>query len=283
MNKWKRIKGIDLDILRDNRRSLHHAVQLVGAVPRNLRPHDPTDGTASLEWNSSKNALESLPVTNSVGLEITVGFAFKDFSLYLSNTGTQIVEFDMKGRSVNEGLYWLKEELDKLTFPIESLTLELPYEIEKYNSLRPLGASEDGLKEYTRLYKNCNNVLLEMTNLWVEAYDIRCWPHHFDLATLIPIKTDINSEIVESIGVGLSPGDETIDEPYLYVNVWPKIAGELLTKHQLPIGNWNIDGWSGAVLTYSELVLSNNQRHEFVGFINFAINAIQTELKVSTL
>jgi len=279
MGKWKNLKGIDLDVLRDNRRSLHQAVQLVGVVPRNLLPHDPTDGTASLEWNANLNSLEAIPVTNPVGLEVSIGLCIKSFSLYLSSTGTEVDSFDMKGKSTNEGLYWLKEKLEKLLFPIEDITLDLPYKIENYNSLRPLGASAKATKEYARLYANMNKVLYDLVRERKDAYDVRCWPHHFDLATLIPIKLDQAGEITESIGVGLSPGDDGINEPYIYVNVWPEIDVERLKKHKLPVGQWNSDGWSGAVLTYSQLLNEPDQKTSFVAFIDFAIQAIDTELK----
>lgn len=279
MSKWKKLKGIDLSVLRDNRKSLHHAVQLVGAVPRNLLPHDPTDGTASLQWNTSLNSLESIPVTNPVGLQIAVGFRFKTFFLYMSSTGTQIDWFDMKGKSANEGLYWIKEKLEKLLFPFEEISFNLPYKIENFNTIRPLGASEQALKEYAKLYRNSHRTLAKMAPKWENAYDVRCWPHHFDLATLVPIKTDKDGEILESIGIGFSPGDEGIDEPYLYVNVWPKIEADLLSKHDLQIGQWNSEAWCGAVLTYSELLQASDQQTSFVGFIESATQAINIELK----
>ena len=44
---------------------------------------------------------------------------------------------------------------------------------------------------------------------------VRCWPHHFDIATLLTIAPG------QTIGVGLEPGDGYYDEPYWYVNQYP--------------------------------------------------------------
>jgi hypothetical protein len=39
------------------------------------------------------------------------------------------------------------------------------------------------------------------------ASDVRCWPHHFDLATLFSFPTQ-NADATGYVGAGLSPGDE---------------------------------------------------------------------------
>ena len=49
------------------------------------------------------------------------------------------------------------------------------------------------------------------------ATPVRCWPHHFDIATLL----NIGQENLQSIGIGLSPGDSNNREPYFYVTMWP--------------------------------------------------------------
>ena len=52
------------------------------------------------------------------------------------------------------------------------------------------------------------------------ASPVRCWPHHFDLATLIELPPGA-SAVSATIGVGLSPGDGSYEEPYFYVTPWP--------------------------------------------------------------
>jgi hypothetical protein len=76
---------------------------------------------------------------------------------------------------------------------------------------------------------------------------VRCWPHHFDIATLVSIPGGAPGE-VRTIGVGLSPGDGSYAEPYFYVTPWPAPDGPTLPE--LPAGAaWHRAGWFGAVLT----------------------------------
>jgi hypothetical protein len=279
MSKWKKINGVDMDDLRSARKSLHIVVQLVSLLPRNLLPHDPTDGTASLEWNKSNKSLESINVSNEVGLPVRVGLSFKKFELYIGGSGGIIAALEMRGKTALEAFEWLKTELGKLDFNSDKLTLNLPYELAEFDTSKTLEIKTKSNKEYTRLYGNTFRVLKKLIPSWENAFEIRCWPHHFDLARIIPLETDAEGESTKSIGIGLSPGDETIDEPYLYINVWPQLEWELLNKHPLPSGHWNKTSWSGAIFTYTELIAMPDQGKSFERFIKTAISAIENELK----
>jgi hypothetical protein len=76
------------------------------------------------------------------------------------------------------------------------------------------------------------------------------WPHHFDLASLVTLSG--SGEHATTIGLGFSPGDAGIDEPYFYVTPWP--APEAATLPALTIGRWNTEGWTGAVLRASQII-----------------------------
>lgn len=269
---------MEQDVLTSTRKSLHQAVQLVSAVPRNILPNDPTDGMSSLEWNTQLRSLESLPVTNDHG-EIRTGLKLETFSLYITIDHDSKAAFEMAGRSVNQGLDWLKMELDKLDIDASLINLNLPYEIESYDYSEALSVSNEGLAVFSDLYQTTAEVLSRITKKWENAFDIRCWPHHFDLATLIPLEMDQDDEIIKSIGVGLSPGDDGIAPPYLYVNIWPQVDAAELQKHALTSGQWNTEGWSGAVLTYSQMNQKDNLDEIFDDFTEEVIDILIEETK----
>jgi len=275
MTQIKNIKGIDKRKLEESRKNLHQAIQLIGAFPRNFLTPDPTDASASLLWNKDLQALESILVG-----KYQLGLSFADFSLYLSEAGSVKETVKLDGISVVEAMSQLVAVLSKYGLSGDQYNLELPYEIESYDYNQPLKVDTVALSEFSILYANTNEVLIQVVSENVNAYDIRCWPHHFDLATLIPLKFDGNGELQQSIGVGLSPGDEGIDEPYLYVNIWPNVALAKLQKHSLNNGNWNLAGWSGAVLRYTSLLSVDNQEESFV---NFIMDTISTLKKVSSI
>ncbi|MEO9854188.1 MAG: DUF5996 family protein [Reichenbachiella sp.] len=260
------------------RKSLHQAIQLVSAVPRNILPKDPTDGMSSLEWNAQLESLESLPVTNDHG-EIRVGLKFETFALYITVDHDSKVALELSGRSVDQGLTWLKAELAKYDISSESINLDLPYEIENYDYSKILQVNNEALTVFGQLYQMTAEVLADITRKWEEAFDIRCWPHHFDLATLIPLETDQENEITKSIGIGLSPGDDGINEPYVYVNIWPQVEVVTLQQHKLAQGDWNTEGWSGAVLPYSQMSETDHLGKAFEQFTSAVIDILLQETK----
>jgi hypothetical protein len=80
------------------------------------------------------------------------------------------------------------------------------------------------------------------------ASPVRCWPHHFDIATLITIVTnEPDPEKARSIGFGLAPGDQYYNAPYFCAVRWPipkRIGFPPLEGN----GQWHSTDWVGAVL-----------------------------------
>ena len=66
---------------------------------------------------------------------------------------------------------------------------------------------------------------------------VRCWPHHFDLDTLVifPSKDIYDTR---TMGVGFSPGDGYYGEPYLYVSLYPAPDVTMLPMFPM-IGHWH--------------------------------------------
>ncbi|HEV2722836.1 MAG TPA: hypothetical protein VG323_22620, partial [Thermoanaerobaculia bacterium] len=112
----------------------------------------------------------------------------------------------------------------------------------------PYHAVKDGapfsLRE-PQSFEALSNCYAEAARLLTAIHDdVRCWPHHFDIATLLEFDGG------KSIGAGLSPGDDSCDEPYWYVNHHPPTS-----RRDLPAlaggGTWNTSGWVGAILPWS--------------------------------
>ena len=99
-----------------------------------------------------------------------------------------------------------------------------------------------------------------------ETSPIQLWPHHFDLSMLwlpgpkIPAQDIDNEEYADKqMNFGFTFGDESIPEPYFYVTAYP--LPETFPKLQLPVGTtWQTEGFSGAVLLYSELLKNTNPK-----------------------
>jgi len=62
----------------------------------------------------------------------------------------------------------------------------------------------------------------------------RYWPHNFDMDVVQYLHR--KGEVVPEIGIGISPGDDFVTDPYIYINVWPF---EIETKEKnVPLGEW---------------------------------------------
>ncbi len=93
-----------------------------------------------------------------------------------------------------------------------------------------------------------------------ETSPIQVWPHHFDLSMIwLPGTRVMNVDYADEesadkqMNFGFVLGDASIPEPYLYVTTYPQ--GDELLDVQLPDGTvWHTDGFTGAVLRYSNLV-----------------------------
>ncbi len=260
MADWTEVIATDVSTLNETRKSLHQAVQLVAAVPRNLLPPDPSDTSASLTWNTEFSCMESVSIGSD---DIRIGLIFSELKLVVIKKSNPVSELMLVGKSVEEGLIWLRESLSSLDLNGSAVNLELPYEIEPYDYSAPLNCSKEALKALGALYGNTDNILRSVSEGENDVSEIRCWPHHFDLAMLLRLERDSNAETLRSIGIGLSPGDELIEEPYVYVNHWPHLEKEKLVNHPLIGGHWVTDGWTGATLCYQELLVQDQKELAF--------------------
>jgi hypothetical protein len=75
---------------------------------------------------------------------------------------------------------------------------------------------------------------------------VHLWPSCFDLSV-----ESFTMKNNEQIGVGISPGDDDSESPYLYVN--PYSFDEKMVDQSLAIGKWHTTGWNGIKVDWNEL------------------------------
>jgi hypothetical protein len=235
------------------RLALHHAAQLVTAAGRSLLPARPDDSQTAFTWRPGLQALLGEELPGRVPLR--VGLRPADLSLLvLADGATQAVA--LAGRTLQGGLDWLRERLEAGGLDGRRLSTAVPYELPDHPiahgqpfALEPAAAYQ----ELARWFAAGDALVRGAVASRVEATAVRCWPHHFDVGSLILPKPRREDRDPPSIGVGLSPGDETFPEPYLYVTAWPHDDRPALPA--LPHGGaWHTQEWLGAVLTGSALL-----------------------------
>lgn len=69
---------------------------------------------------------------------------------------------------------------------------------------------------------------------------VRCWPHAFDVATRV-VLAEGDPATAPSVGVGFSPGDATLAQPYFYCRPCPAPDVDALPRAPAPF-RWHTEG-----------------------------------------
>ncbi len=255
--------------LSDARLQLHHAAQLATATGISYLPAQPDDSHTNLEWIEALRALAGHVIPAPQPFRAVVQPA--DLSLSIVGEDGQIVTSKLlNGQTMNDAADWLRARIAERGADGDHLTLERHYEI-------PAHAVDDGATFETKnaaafaqldaWYFAANRALEYVRGSTPGASEIRCWPHHFDIATLIDVGKG------RSIGVGMEPGDQYYDEPYFYVNMSPSPKPAAATASLSGGGTWHTKEWVGAVLPGSRIADADSAKDQVHAFLDSAIVA----------
>jgi len=237
--------------LTDARRVLHWAAQPVAALGFSVLPAREDYGHTALRWRDADGALCSQPHP-ATGLHAALHP--EPFALTLREGDAERSRLDLAGQTLEQAYAWLGEALAHAGVPLhgpvvrpghiddlpahpvaEGAAFEAPPPAHRRELAAWLAAAEALLQEVKRQISGLG--------------EIQCWPHHFDTAALHVLRGE--GESMRSVGVGLSPGDDSYPQPYVYVTPWPCPTGVL---PELPTGHWHTEGWTGAVLLARSLL-----------------------------
>jgi hypothetical protein len=246
---WELLGTVSPRRLTEARLQLHHAVQLVAAVGRSLVPARGDDGHTSLEWRAKPRGFMGQEAPGA--RPWSAALSIDDLSLLVLAEEAEAGRLALRDRTKGEAFAWLVNQAHYLGASAEKLSLDAPYTVPQDAVGAVFTPPGDGsVAELGRWFGNAHTLLRGEAEGWAGAAPVRVWPHHFDIGSVLPFGPT-GGEGAPSIVIGLSPGDETIPEPYFYVTPWPVPA----TLPDLPAGgHWHREGWTGAVLTGSEVV-----------------------------
>jgi hypothetical protein len=258
--------------LADARIQLHYAIQPLAATAAALCEQKEDSSHLALYWDDRLGFVTQ--VINSVQ---SCRIVLDPITLTLEIVGdlNQVISvFNLSDRTLSEAFDWLKIVIKELGGAAELIT-PISYPADDFpdsNLARSATFSRQfptsSLADY---YASANQVLQALTESEPLASTVRIWSHHFDMATLISIPSKNGEE--QTIGIGLSPGDASYQEPYWYVSPYPYPEN----RENLPIldgnGFWHTSDWVGAVLTASQFGEPNASIDQIKAFVNSAIAA----------
>jgi len=274
MTGWEKLGGVPRARLIEARLQLHHAAQPAAAVGKLLLPHQEDFGEQSFRWSAAGRCLVQGAVTlGSAATPFRAALRPAPPALLLLDAGGGVLyELPLAGRTLGETYDWLAARLAGLLGTRLLGELERPAGLPAHplaDGARFDATDADAFAELARLFANADRALAAWAATWPGASAVRCWPHHFDIATLAPHApaspapealgpespapapgsraNPAAAEEARTVSAGMVPGDSGRAEPYFYVTPWPH--PEAAEWPPLPGGaSWNMDGWLGAAL-----------------------------------
>ena len=280
MNDWETLGAVDPRELTDARLQLHWAAQAAAGVGKLLLPHQEDYGEQSFQWLAGPRVLAQGVVDGKFRSAVRPSPAAL---LLLDGDGATLAELPLEGRTLDGVYEWVKTEVERLWgCPLEK-PLERPGEdfpAHPVGSGAVFNTAGPGFAELGRYYADADRALRAIAERNPGASPVRCWPHHFDIATLILLDEGEDAEKARSIGVGLSPGDGGIPEPYFYLLPWP--APKTGALPELAGGRWQTEGWVGAVLEASDFAgagSNGSQARRVEAFLDSAVTGCRRLLE----
>ncbi|HSS78454.1 MAG TPA: hypothetical protein VLV54_17130 [Thermoanaerobaculia bacterium] len=275
MSDWETLGAVDPCELAGARLQLHWAAQAAAAVGKQLVPHQPDYGEQSFQWLAGPRILAQGIVAGKMPFRAALRPSPAAL-LVLDENGAKLAEFSLAGRTLDAAYEWMRAEVEIFLGRCLEEPLERPGEdfpCHPVGDGAPFFTTGAGFAELGRYFANADRVLRTLADRNPGASPVRCWPHHFDLATLILIDSGTDPEKACSIGAGLSPGDDNMAEPYFYVLPWPAPA-----TCELPQlaggGRWQTECWVGAVLEASSFTSAGTNGYQARRVEEFLASAV---------
>lgn len=273
---WDDLGTVAPTTLGEARLQAHHAIQWATRAARaNLTPM-PDDSQTNLGWDRGNAALVShdLPVRSDEPLR--VGLQIATMTLIVLRGATVAEQFALDGRRHAEAGTWLDQLAAGAGLALpggESLPYAIPAHAVGNGAAYATAAHRAEFAALARWFAVADDVLGVIRDSLPHgaASPVRCWPHHFDIATLWTLG-DGDAETAPSVGIGMCPGDGYYPQPYFYVSPWPRPTPEKLPP--LPaLGRWHTTDFIGAILTGDAIVAMTDRRAGMRQFLDAAVAA----------
>jgi hypothetical protein len=273
--RWRPFRDVDRRQLSDARLQAHYALQWLARAARAYIPPQPDDSHTSLRWDNDFDCFMTRPLRDHSRLSLQI----TGLALAVHGGGSAGAQsLPLSGCTDADVRQWLGERLAACGFDPRALDAPSPYQMPAHAIARGAAYAAndvaDALAEIAACFANAAFFLDRIERQMIEhkfsASPVRCWPHHFDLATLTMLPMP-DPDMSGYVGTGISPGDEHCDEPYFYVSVYP--APEPAALPALPaLGHWHTGGFTAAILPAHKILAAKDQPAATGDFLDRAID-----------
>jgi len=282
LDRWDRIASLAPGGLVEAVLELHWATQILAAAGQTFVAPRPDDSHRAMTWDAALGGF--LGEAFAHGYPFRVGLRVEDLTLHLlDRTDATLGALPLGGASLDDAYAWLRTGLSQYmggTGP----------EIERPEFRPPEHPVGDGARFSTELgeelavlaalYGGASELLDRLARRTTGASPVRCWPHHFDIATLIALPGAAIPDGARTVGVGMAPMGGGYDTWYWYVTPWPYPDADTLPAIDPP-ARWHTEGWTGAVLRGADVVAApaTRRRGYVEAFVEGAVAAATRALR----
>lgn len=261
MSSWQPLGTVPPEELVTARLDLHWASRVLASIASSVLPTAADDSHSALAYQDGALWTQPLPGPRLY----RAGLILSELQLLMrSEKGEELASLRLAERPFGHAFEWGRETVARLSPEAPEVKLrELPDFPEHRLGDGALfsGDLSDERAELARYFGNAQRLLSELCEQHADASPVQVWPHHFDIAILIPLDATEASAPRQTLGVGLSPGDESFAEPYWYVSPWPAPEEAALPVIDGP-GSWQAEPFFAAVLTASEMLAASGPQPE---------------------
>ena len=269
---WQRVSVSDYRKLRDARLLAHYGTQWLARAARAYIAAQTGDAHTNLGWDDDFRGL----VTQALADGARLGLRIPDLTLCVLDGPS----LPLDGRADPEVGAWLKRALTSRGLDAGKLDAPSPYQMPR--NVVELGARysteelTDQLAALAVWFANghamLNSVRQGLLARKLKAPPVRCWPHHFDMDSLVHLRGE------RAVGAGFCPGDEFCDEPYFYISIYPEPYIPALPLLP-PVGHWHSYKFIAALAPAHKIVAALDQRRDIAGFFEISIGAALQALR----
>ncbi|MGB3467769.1 MAG: hypothetical protein WBA74_20955 [Cyclobacteriaceae bacterium] len=278
---WKSIKITEPEAFLENLQQLHHAVQHVAAMDYAFSKEPDGNKVIKLSWCTEIGRVTGQLIEGAISFKAL--FLPKEFTIALEDKeGNLLTSLPLEGQKQGKILVWLEEQADQLGLDTSAFSLNLPYEIPDYllGKRKPFKPKAIIQETIVDLFNNACLVLQEAAATLLGFDALSIFPKHLYLETQHTVKDTGDPETSACVRLGMSPGDDIVQEPYYYVNVLPFPSTEDFPG--LTNGIWYEDEWVGAIYSLSAINAKTSevaQRNSIVVFLQEACEVLRATIK----
>lgn len=278
LNVEQKFRRFSTENIVESWREAHYAAQAAAELGKGWAEPREDDSHTSFSWfrGADGRGLEGVSAAGNTGYRARLKFEGLEISL-CDGHGRTIGDFSLAGHTLAEAMAWMETVCAHELGPRLQASVPAPDLPEHAMASGAVFTPDpDGENDVADVYDATYLVLKRLRGMDSRFGEVRCWPHHFDMASLAVVGKDEGGAMTKTIGVGITPPDGLDDHGYWYVSPWARdgMAGEPAYR-ALSCGRWHDRGAgvSMAMLSVHEVAGEGDRSHKLAAFLAESINA----------